>query len=216
MFDEQLNIRAFRMLPRCGQVVELEWGTPLGVAVFRNFVAHYHAYADFYVALCTTLDGVDFTLVFKDGRYFNDMRDAIALSNLPKGMRGRTRTQLKKERQKEALEEIHAVRKNLPSEAELAARKAQLLANFDQAVQPGTAMMYFRSLSEDEQRLLLPQEAYLGMGGHRHYVASYYYMNDFFAAHCLTYAMVPFTLTFRGGCLAYDHMVHSLSRQKQR
>lgn len=215
MFVELLNMQALRMMPRSVQVQELQRGTPLGVAVFRNFVAHYHCYADFYVALCTTLDGVDFTLVFKEGRPYMEMRDAIGLSKLPKGVKGHSRAQLSKARDEEDMAQFLA-RGVHPLAEDRSAERIVLEQQYGMALQLDEGMAYYRSLTMEEQALLLPRENLLGMGQHEHYVCNYYRMHEFYAATCITRTYVPFSLAFQAGCLAHEHMRSTVGREKQR
>ena len=215
MSPELMNMQALRMMPRHVQVQELQRGTPLGVAVFRNFVAHYHCYAGFYVALCSTLDGVDFTLVFKEGRPYMEMRDAIGLSKLPKGVKGHTRAQLSKARDEEAMAQFLA-RGVHPLEEDRSAERIILEQQYGMALQLDEGMAYYRSLTMEEQVLLLPRENFLGMGQHEHYVCNYYRMHSFYAATCITRSYVPFSLAFQAGCLAHEHMLSTVGREKQR
>jgi hypothetical protein len=79
-----IGLEAFRALERGMQVQALEDAACIGTAVHKHHVAQYYAHEDFFVVLCSTKCGIDFTLVFRDGNEYSEMLWAIRLNKLPK------------------------------------------------------------------------------------------------------------------------------------
>lgn len=198
-------IDEFRALTRPGQVLELEQAKAIGIGVRKHWVAHYYHYGDFYVGLCATRCGIDFTLVFSDGNDHGDMMKSIALKGLPPKVAQLTR----EEARAAQVEEWAEQRAKEPKETfkELMARTAAMGFHemYAMAKDRGYHMEYFRSLPRHHQAFLRMSNPGIGIGRFEHYCAHYSRFDDFFHASCTTTDGADFSVTFRDG-RAYDDM----------
>jgi hypothetical protein len=196
---QEKAMEMFRSLPRPAQVLELESAKAIGIGIFKHYVAHYYHYADYYVALCSTKCGIDFTQVFDDGHAHADMLEAISLNGLPRAVKRSTRAEANKAR---LMDEVEATaRRPKESFEESYARTAAigLHANYAAAKERGCHMEYFRSLSDQHQAFMLLTIPSIGGGDHKHYHAHYAQLDDFFIASCTTPDGTDFHLVFRDG-----------------
>lgn len=207
--SDPLPMELFRTMERPAQVQALEESTALGVAVCAHYVAHYYMHEDFYVGLCSTRCGVDFTLAFRGGNEYRNMLRTIAL----RGMPGKVGLLSPAERMAADVAEERAdhARHPLASIPELMAALAQagLGHQYEVAKANGMQMEFVRMFDGPEWAFLHLQGTHLGTGSFDHYYAHYNRLDDFYTATCTTGDGVDFRLAFRSG-RAYADMRRAL------
>jgi len=212
--DALLGLREMRILPRDLQAHALKDATPLGVGVFKHFVALYYAYNGFFVAHCATLEGIEFEFVFEGGHEYRQMLEAIGLSGLPKNVRGLTKEETRMAQWEEADKEFGHLRKMSVQEIHDRFVADGHYHGYLTAKAEGRAMEFYRSLDHHKQTILQSEATSIGECGiFKHYSAYYYRFDDFYAASCTTNCGTDFHLAFRGGP-AYEHMLTAVKPEE--
>lgn len=200
----------FRALERPAQVLALEGSTAIGIAVREHYVAHYYMHENYYVGLCSTRCGVDFTLAFREGNEYREMLRTIELREMPEQVGVLTPAEHSAADHEEACAE-HARHPFANIHQSMAAMaQAGLGHQFETAKANGKQMEFARMFDGPELIFLTCLGKALDIGRFEHYSAHYYRLEDFYIALCTTSDGLDFRLAFRSG-RAYADMRRALS-----
>lgn len=158
------------------------------------------------MALCSTLDGIEFTLVFDGGNDYVFMCDAIGMGELQSEMTPRTWQEAARDRHDAASAYYAEIRGMSFDELMAWYRQQGLVEGYHAARERNLHLEYLRSLDVGQLSYLSQGVRSIGVGKFEHCGAFYYRFHDVFLALCTTNDGTDFNLVFRDGP-AYAHMV---------